>query len=111
MITKFKLHQCQLTGSPLAKFNARQSYMYPLNSVFIIISYYSYSKTCNAMWYVDLTGDAGSGDDDIACAVNLINDGVVVNGKSVTVQFVTIGSATSHLCRLDTHVFRRCTWV
>ena len=54
-----------------------------------------------------MLGEEGSGEDMI-CAINFINDGVVVQGKSVTVQFVNIGSATSYLCRLDTQVFKRC---
>ena len=56
-----------------------------------------------------MLGEEGSGEDMI-CAINFINDGVVVQGKSVTVQFVNLGSATSYLCRLDTHVFKRCKY-
>ena len=55
-----------------------------------------------------LTGDQEGSGDDIICAVNLINDGVVVHGKSATAHFVTIGTAISHLCRLDTQVFSKC---
>ena len=35
------------------------------------------------------------------CSVNLINAGLVVNGNSVTVEFLAVGAATSFKCKLD----------
>ena len=51
---------------------------------------------------------SGGGLDIILCGVNLINEGVVVEGNNVTAQFIGVGSATSHLCRLDFQHFRKC---
>lgn len=40
-------------------------------------------------------------DDPTYCTTHLINDGVTINGDNVTVEFAGIGSAASHLCKLD----------
>ena len=40
-------------------------------------------------------------DDPTYCTTHLINDGVTVDGDNVTVEFAGIGSAASHVCKLD----------
>lgn len=54
-------------------------------------------------------GEQGSGEAVLTiCGAHLINDGVVVRGNEVTAQFVGVGSATTYLCRMDSHLFRKC---
>ena len=43
-----------------------------------------------------------------SCLVHLINEGVVVNGHEVTIQFLGGNSVQSYLCKLGDSNFRLC---
>ena len=42
------------------------------------------------------------------CTVHLINDGVTVNGNTATVEFASVGPATTFQCSLDSQSFSAC---
>ena len=45
-----------------------------------------------------------------SCSVHLINEGVVVNGHEVTVQFLGGSSVQSYLCKIGDSNFHPCEW-
>lgn len=50
-----------------------------------------------------------TGSEDDYCAVHLINEGVVVEGRSVKVQFQgTRSTVRYYICKLDSGPFVRC---
>ena len=55
---------------------------------------YQFNHTFLSLWYACT-------EDDGRCTVHLINRGVVVIGKSVTVEFATTGPVSSLICQLD----------
>ena len=49
-----------------------------------------------------------TGKDASSCVVHLINDGVVVNGYDVSIQFLGSRSVRSYLCKMDDGNFYAC---
>ena len=49
-----------------------------------------------------------TGKDASSCVVHLINDGVVVNGYDVSIQFLGSRSVRSYLCKMDDGRFYAC---
>ena len=49
-----------------------------------------------------------TGEDASSCVVHLINDGVVVNGYDVSIQFLGSRSVRSYLCKMDDGSFYAC---
>ena len=51
---------------------------------------------------------SSTGEDASSCVVHLINDGVVVNGYDVSIQFLGSRNVRSYLCKLDDDNFYPC---
>ena len=49
-----------------------------------------------------------TGKDASSCVVHLINDGVVVNRRDVSIQFLGSRSVRSYLCKMDDGNFYAC---
>ena len=49
-----------------------------------------------------------TGKDASSCVVHLINDGVVVNGRDVSIQFLGSRSVRSYLCKMNDDSFYAC---
>ena len=49
-----------------------------------------------------------TGKDASSCVVHLTNDGVVVNGYDVSIQFLGSRSVHSYLCKMDDGSFYAC---
>ena len=50
-------------------------------------------------------GTAGS------CGVNLINEGMLVTGDCVRIQFTGCGSVQSYQCKMDKEPFKTCEFM
>ena len=44
----------------------------------------------------------------LPCAVHLINTGVLVDGRNVSIQFQGSSNVRSYLCKIDDSNFRTC---
>ena len=51
---------------------------------------------------------SSTGEDTSSCVVHLINDGVVVDGYDVSIQFLGSRNVRSYLCKLDDDNFYPC---
>ena len=60
------------------------------------------------MWYVYTDSFCSTGMDASSCVVQLINDGVVVNGYDVSIQYLGSRSVHSYLCKMNDGSFYAC---
>ena len=60
------------------------------------------------MLYVYTHFFCSTGKDASSCVVHLINDGVVVNGYDVSIQFLGSRSVRSYLCKMNDGSFYAC---
>lgn len=48
------------------------------------------------------------GEDSSSCAIHLMNDGISIDGRNVSIHFVGIGPVESYFCRIDRSPFLPC---
>ena len=71
------------------------------------VSIYPLSHCLNLSPEIETKGEPNhcishsTGKDASSCVVHLINDGVVVNGYDVSIQFLGSRSVRSYLCKMD----------